>query len=1438
MAAALLGANGPEHRKGAEGKTPDSDNTSSNNNNTNASSNVNSSNKNSNNNNDDGSQKTQNQAGGGEAQGSDASSGAASSGDDLPLRQNSASAAGHSPLREQLRVWGKALSLVIGHARDSGEGKKWALQLAACTLVRAACQLAKMRVNEASVVHQNLGDIKAFTRTQGKQLGLAVFLAILTNWITYSQQQLALSWRSGLTRYLHDLYFKHHNFYSVAQGRAQSKGLTDADVRITEDVPKLATSLASLVVMMANGCLDIAIFTGLLTRSGRTGQILGLLAQFYVVAVYLVNNYYMPVDYPKITGQVSSTLSALQQDFNRFEGQAATVSTLQGGLAERTGAAKKFAAALRAKVYSFSAQRLNDAMLYFFTTSTFDRTPLFWCSFLYFSATWLQMLRLRQKGLTRSSPSPSEIARNWGLVIRYHGSMVSIWLGAVTVSHACTQVMQNYSAIERIRSLVRRLEDFNDPRDAVQSQAGGSSPSHGRKPLCAQPIVAEEHDSGGDATNRKHCVEAKDVYREDSCIRFTKVDIKTPTKVPLVRNLSFSLNWGESLLLTGHNGAGKSSVVRCLGRLWKISRGTIESPGLCARTGRREMYYVPQRPYNAVGTLAEELCYPDPVPASLLEPGEVQRWLRYVDLGYLADGRDPTKHEEDWQSALSLGEQQRLGILRLFYHRPKFAILDECTSAVTGEVERRLYDLCARLGISCITIAHRPALRQYHQRSLVLTGRPDDSDGGYQLSTIDNGSENSFAAPDRGPNKDRSIHEIFEEYFEARNVKLGSTSSKDVERQRTSLLEAREAERIAADGRDSISNSGGSSSSSLTSPSNNNHPSSSSSSPAPGAKQTSSKLARLRKRGLPNLRAVLRIGLATHSSKLRSLGIILATLLRTDLYWRVWVSVGQVIRGGISSNTSVLRRGLLKNALYVVGLFLTDRVSKRLSQGLQLNIWESLNKEVQQLFFDGGVLHTAMIAKANASPSARSWAGSAGDTLAFSEALLALLDESIKPACIGATLMTRAVQRDGRSVAIAALAMLGIQKLGAMYLAPNLRELARTGSSLEARFRTLHARFRQNLEPIAFCAGGAAERESIEQCYRQIEEHSARGVRDGLIYQTVSTFLLFGDMLPLSIMRTLSAVHVWKHSDSLKQKGLTGPEFEDMWYYDNCTKLGFNTLNKIAALPDKLATLEGLAQNVSELISNLRAAAKNTPGLVERPLVDPTDPSTQVLSADRLSITTPTRRVLALDLNFEVRPGAALLVTGPNASGKTLLAGLLAGLSSSFVGDLRLNQTNFSGRRPHLKDLLMVPQRPYLAPVSLAGNVVYPLLIDDSFDMNAIQDCLLKVGLDKLIDRYGLDGQPGSPWEDALSGGEQQRLCLARCLFHAPSFALLDECTSMVSQDVESSLFAAVSEKSVVPITFSQRLVLPQYHHKVLTLGEETEEGWTLQDISDSSLSS
>lgn len=85
----------------------------------------------------------------------------------------------------------------------------------------------------------------------------------------------------------------------------------------------------------------------------------------------------------------------------------------------------------------------------------------------------------------------------------------------------------------------------------------------------------------------------------------------------------------------------------------------------------------------------------------------------------------------DWASILSIGEQQRLGIARVLYHRPALAFLDECTSAVTEEAEKHAYSLMGGAGVTVVAVGHRTSLRALHERVLSLEGAPD---GGWSVS--------------------------------------------------------------------------------------------------------------------------------------------------------------------------------------------------------------------------------------------------------------------------------------------------------------------------------------------------------------------------------------------------------------------------------------------------------------------------------------------------------------------------------------------------------------------------------------------------------------------------------------------------------------------------------------------------------------------------------
>ena len=80
----------------------------------------------------------------------------------------------------------------------------------------------------------------------------------------------------------------------------------------------------------------------------------------------------------------------------------------------------------------------------------------------------------------------------------------------------------------------------------------------------------------------------------------------------------------------------------------------------------------------------------------------------------------------------SIGVQQRLAMARMYYHKPRFAVLDECTSAVSPEMEQKMYQIAQDLGISLISVCHRTSLWHFHNYLLKFDGK-----GGYQFGHFD-----------------------------------------------------------------------------------------------------------------------------------------------------------------------------------------------------------------------------------------------------------------------------------------------------------------------------------------------------------------------------------------------------------------------------------------------------------------------------------------------------------------------------------------------------------------------------------------------------------------------------------------------------------------------------------------------------------------------------
>lgn len=193
-------------------------------------------------------------------------------------------------------------------------------------------------------------------------------------------------------------------------------------------------------------------------------------------------------------------------------------------------------------------------------------------------------------------------------------------------------------------------------------------------------------------------------------IAVENVELALPDGRPLVAPSTFTAKAGESILIRGESGSGKSTLFRAIAGIWPYVRGRVRIPG------SRNILFLPQRPYLPLGSLRSVVAYPSREEHS---DDEIRQALADVGLEGLASRLDEHAH---WALQLSPGEQQRIAFARALLLKPRWLFLDEATSALDEESEARLYRLVkSRLpGTTVISIGHRSALAQVHDRSLVM----------------------------------------------------------------------------------------------------------------------------------------------------------------------------------------------------------------------------------------------------------------------------------------------------------------------------------------------------------------------------------------------------------------------------------------------------------------------------------------------------------------------------------------------------------------------------------------------------------------------------------------------------------------------------------------------------------------------------------------------
>jgi vitamin B12/bleomycin/antimicrobial peptide transport system ATP-binding/permease protein len=164
----------------------------------------------------------------------------------------------------------------------------------------------------------------------------------------------------------------------------------------------------------------------------------------------------------------------------------------------------------------------------------------------------------------------------------------------------------------------------------------------------------------------------------DGALRIHDVSIFTPDQRLLLQIEELRIDKGDTVWLSGASGLGKSTLLKALAGLWNFGDGRIELPD-------GKLCFMPQQVYMPLAPLIAAAAYP--AEPESVAPGTIERLLRRAGLGHRLDAGDENA------AGLSVGEQQRLALVRLILARPDWAFLDEATSALDLETEKSVMSL-------------------------------------------------------------------------------------------------------------------------------------------------------------------------------------------------------------------------------------------------------------------------------------------------------------------------------------------------------------------------------------------------------------------------------------------------------------------------------------------------------------------------------------------------------------------------------------------------------------------------------------------------------------------------------------------------------------------------------------------------------------------------
>ena len=506
----------------------------------------------------------------------------------------------------------------------------------------------------------------------------------------YLENMVALKIQTSLTKALISRYFDSNRFYKIADN--------NVDKIITNDVDAFSQDFVNSFNGIAKPSVDITYLSYLLSRRMGAPNLINFYA-YFIIAIGILNVIKLP--FSRFVKNKLNYESAFKTNLSRTREYTESIAFLKGGETEKIICNRKL---------HIIEQYTKKIAFYKIIPDMLD------AYFIKYGGMMVGCMTIIPKVYSDSFTGDSSD-------ITEHYTLISGLLSAL--GRTIIDLISVQKSLYNLEAVTYRIKDLAISLDNLKPDTASTTDNTDIKikdvniitPMAAIPSTVNlDNMTESDSLSNHHII--------------TKL-IALENPICLIRDLNITIKKHKSLVVIGSNGTGKSSLFRTLAGLWPIQdKGQIFLP--------KKVKFIPQKSYFTIDTLYNSVCYPKycaddssslnntkTIQSKYITDDDKQSIDQLINEVGLDDVFKRYGHTKkiDWTSKLSGGEKQRLAIVRALYDNPEYCVMDEATSAMSNDIEEKIYLLCTKRNVTMVSIVHKESLKKFHTCQLKLLGQ-------------------------------------------------------------------------------------------------------------------------------------------------------------------------------------------------------------------------------------------------------------------------------------------------------------------------------------------------------------------------------------------------------------------------------------------------------------------------------------------------------------------------------------------------------------------------------------------------------------------------------------------------------------------------------------------------------------------------------------------